>query len=214
MDDAELLRVAADRLEGLAGRTTGGTWTVRGLLASRPEVVAVGPDGATEHVAEARARTAEWITTLSPALAAPLARWLRSATPADPHALAVARVLAGPPSHRPDRLAAFYAAFNAQDVDTALAHVAPGVDWPDAMHGGRVVGSAGVRAYWLDQWEVVDSQLHPRRVRELPDGRVEVLVEQHVRDRDGDLLGHAFVLHTYTFDGPLVSRMDVGDPQE
>jgi len=39
-----------------------------------------------------------------------------------------------------------------------------------------------------------------------------VLVEQEVRDRGADLLGQAFVLHTYTFSGPLISRMDVGDP--
>ncbi|MBB3674895.1 nuclear transport factor 2 family protein [Modestobacter versicolor] len=112
-----------------------------------------------------------------------------------------------------DRLAGLYDALNARDVDAALAHCAPDVDWPDAMQGGRVVGSDAVRAYWLAQWEVVDLALHPRRVRELPDGRVEVLVEQHVRDRDGDLLAHAFVLHTHTFSGPLVSRVDVGDPQ-
>jgi hypothetical protein len=97
MDDAQLLLAAADRLEALAGRTTGGTWTLRGLLASRPEVVAELAGGGTEHVAEARARTAEWIRTLSPALAGPLAAWLRAAAraPVDPHALAVARLLTG-----------------------------------------------------------------------------------------------------------------------
>jgi ketosteroid isomerase-like protein len=112
-----------------------------------------------------------------------------------------------------DRVAALYEAFTRRDVDAVLAHLAPGVDWPDAMRGTRVVGVAAVRAHWLAQWEVTDLQVTPHRVRELPDGRVEVLVEQVVRDRDGDLLSHAFVLHTYTFDGPLVSRMDVGDPQ-
>jgi hypothetical protein len=96
-DDAQLLTVAADRIEALAARTTGGSWTVRGLLASRPEVVAELPDGSTEHVAEARARTAEWIRSLSPAVAGPLAAWLRAAAraPVDPHALAVARLLVG-----------------------------------------------------------------------------------------------------------------------
>jgi hypothetical protein len=87
------------------------------------------------------------------------------------------------------------------------------VDWPDAMSGGRVLGADAVRAHWLGQWEVVDLQADPRRVRELPDGRVEVLVEQLVRDTDGDLLSHAFVLHTYTLEGDLVRRMDVGDPE-
>jgi hypothetical protein len=96
--DGALLLTAADRLEALAARTTGGDWTVRGLLATRPEVVAERADGSTEHVAEARARTAEWIRTVSPQLAGPLAAWLRAAagTPTpDPHALAVARLLTG-----------------------------------------------------------------------------------------------------------------------
>ena len=93
--DVEVLHAAADRLAALAARTTGGTWTVTGLLASRPEVVARLPDGRSEHVAEARARTAEWISTVSPAVAGPLAGWLRSAAraPVDPHALALARLL-------------------------------------------------------------------------------------------------------------------------
>ena len=97
VQDVEELLAAAARLEALAARTTPGTWTVGGLLASRPEVVAVLPDGSTQHVAEARAGTAEWIRTLSPALAAPLVAWLRAAAraPVDPRALAVARRLAG-----------------------------------------------------------------------------------------------------------------------
>ena len=84
MDAATSLRAAADSLELLAGRTTAGDWRTGGLLASRPEVVAHFPDGGTEHVAEARARTADWITALSPAVAAPLAAWLRSAASAEP----------------------------------------------------------------------------------------------------------------------------------
>ena len=92
--EADLLRTAADRLEALAARTTPGDWQVTGLLASRPEVVAHAPDGGTEHVAEARANTAAWIATLSPALAGPLAAWLRAAADrADPAATAFARAL-------------------------------------------------------------------------------------------------------------------------
>jgi hypothetical protein len=93
---AELLRTAADRLEKLAARTTRGDWRLGGLLATRPEVVAHAADGGTEHVAEARARTGEWIATLSPELAGPLAAWLRAAAdaqPPDPAATEVARVL-------------------------------------------------------------------------------------------------------------------------
>ncbi|TQN42211.1 hypothetical protein FHU33_1606 [Blastococcus colisei] len=94
VDDATLLRTAADRLEHLAARTTPGDWRLGGLLATRPEVVAHAPDGGTEHVAEARAWTGAWIAALSPALAAPLTAWLRAAAGApDPHAVEVARTL-------------------------------------------------------------------------------------------------------------------------
>jgi hypothetical protein len=87
------LRAAADRLDALASRTTPGAWRTAGLLASRPEIIASVPGGGTEHVAEARARSADWIVALSPALGAPLAAWLRAAADdpdAGPEALAVA----------------------------------------------------------------------------------------------------------------------------
>jgi hypothetical protein len=96
MTGAPELTAAADRLERLAARTTPGDWRTGGLLATRPEVVASTPDGRTEHVAEARARSAEWIAALSPAVAAPLAAWLRaaaSAEPVDDAAADVARTL-------------------------------------------------------------------------------------------------------------------------
>jgi hypothetical protein len=96
MDDAELLRDAAERLTALAARSTVGDWRVGGLLASRPDVVAHRPDGATEHVAEARAASARWIAGLSPAVAGPLADWLRAAADRgeqDEPALRLARLL-------------------------------------------------------------------------------------------------------------------------
>jgi hypothetical protein len=96
VSDDEALRAAADRLERLAARTTSGDWRPSGLLASRPEVIAHRADGATEHVAEARAASAAWIIALSPAVAGPLAGWLRaeaaSAAPA-PDSVTLAHVL-------------------------------------------------------------------------------------------------------------------------
>ena len=95
---SDVLGAAADRLERLAVRSTPGDWRTTGLLASRPEVVAVRADGGTEHVAEARAASAAWITALSPAVAAPLVAWLRAEaglSSRSPHALALARLLLG-----------------------------------------------------------------------------------------------------------------------
>ncbi|WP_344679206.1 hypothetical protein [Saccharopolyspora taberi] len=92
----EDLIASADALERLAATSTGGEWQLRGLLATRPEVVAHHGDGTTEHVAEARAGSARWIAALSPELAPLLAEWLRSAArrdEIDPAAHAFARAL-------------------------------------------------------------------------------------------------------------------------
>jgi hypothetical protein len=95
VDDTTTLTTAADRLEALAARTTGGRWRITGLLATRPEVVAERLDGSTEHVAEARAGSASWIIAMSPAVAGPLAACLRMAAtaPVPEQALALARTL-------------------------------------------------------------------------------------------------------------------------
>jgi ketosteroid isomerase-like protein len=39
-----------------------------------------------------------------------------------------------------------YDAFNARDLDTALALMQQDVDWPNAIDGGRVRGHDAVRA--------------------------------------------------------------------
>jgi hypothetical protein len=100
MDEHALLRKAADRLDQLTARTTSGDWRTGGLLATRPQVIAhpeaTDGEGATEHVAEARTRTAAWISALSPAVGPPLAAWLRAAADhpeIEPAAVVVARVL-------------------------------------------------------------------------------------------------------------------------
>jgi hypothetical protein len=90
--DANLPAAAAERLQALAARTTSGDWRLAGLLATRPEIVAHRPDGSTEHVAEARAGSASWISALSPAVAGPLAALL-SAARTTPEAEQLATVL-------------------------------------------------------------------------------------------------------------------------
>ncbi len=78
-DLTELLRVAADALEQLAAQTPAGRWAVHGPSAARPDVIAHFADGGTEYVATARAHTAPWVSTMSPAVAPHLVRLLRYA---------------------------------------------------------------------------------------------------------------------------------------
>jgi len=54
-----------------------------------------------------------------------------------------------------------YSAFNARDLDGALATMSPDVVWPNGMEGGVVHGHDGVRAYWSRQWGMVDPHVDP-----------------------------------------------------
>ena len=103
-----------------------------------------------------------------------------------------------------------YAAFNARDLDGAIATMHPDVDWPNAWEGGRVAGHDGVRAYWTRQFAEIDSRVEPVRITVLGADRVAVDVHQVVRDPRGALLSEGDVRHVYTLRDGLVARMDVG----
>ena len=102
-----------------------------------------------------------------------------------------------------------YAAFNARDIDAAVALMQPDVDWPNAMEGGRVHGHAGVRDYWTRQFTQIESHVEPERFSETDDGRVAVDVHAVVHDLDGNLLTDRHITHVYTIRDGLVQRMDV-----
>jgi hypothetical protein len=101
-----------------------------------------------------------------------------------------------------------YAAFNARDIDGALALMHEDVDWPNGWEGGREHGREAVRAYWTRQWAAIDSHVDPVRVEE-QDGRVRVTVHQVVRDLDGNVTSEGTVAHIYTLRDGLVARMDI-----
>jgi ketosteroid isomerase-like protein len=102
-----------------------------------------------------------------------------------------------------------YAAFNARDIDGALALMHPEVDWPNGMEGGRELGHDAVRAYWTRQFGLIDSHVEPVRFSEDDSGRIVVDVDQVVRDREGALISEQRVQHVYTLRGGLIVRMDI-----
>jgi len=106
-----------------------------------------------------------------------------------------------------------YAAFNARDLEAALAVMHPDVDWPNGMEGGRVSGHAGIRAYWTRQWGSIDPTVEPTRFTATNDGRVAVEVHQVVRDLAGNILKDAMVQHVYAFDGGLIKSMEIREHQ-
>lgn len=113
-----------------------------------------------------------------------------------------------------DIIKAAYAAFNRRDVDSVLALMAPDVNWPNGMEGGREIGHDQVRAYWKRQWEVLNPAVDPIGIEEHRNGSVMVRVHQVVRDVTGNVLVDRFVQHVYFFKGDLIDRMDIGEAPE
>lgn len=104
-----------------------------------------------------------------------------------------------------------YAAFNARNVDAALATMHPDVDWPNGMEGGRVVGHKAVREYWTRQWTLIDPRVVPVSFTPLDDGRMAVDVRQVVHDSAGRLLLDQPVRHVYRIEDGLVREMEIQD---
>jgi len=108
-----------------------------------------------------------------------------------------------------DLLTRVYAAFNARDIDAALAGMYPDVDWPNGMEGGRVHGHGGVRAYWTRQWTLIDPHVEPRAFATEDAGRTVVDVHQVVRDMNGKVMADEMVQHVYTIENGLVRSMEI-----
>ena len=106
-------------------------------------------------------------------------------------------------------LARTYSAFNARDIDGALAAMHPAVDWPNGMEGGTVHGHAAIRAYWTRQWGLIDPWVEPTRFLPMPDGRLAVDVHQVVRDLAGAALKDEMVRHVYGFEDGLIRAMEI-----
>jgi ketosteroid isomerase-like protein len=105
-----------------------------------------------------------------------------------------------------------YAAFNARDIDAALATMATDVAWPRAFKGGFVRGHQGVRDYWTEQWTEIDPHVVPISFHPEDGGRILVGVQQVVRDRAGAVLGDEQVGHRFTIESGLIRKMEVCPP--
>jgi hypothetical protein len=102
-----------------------------------------------------------------------------------------------------------YSAFNARDMDSALATMKPDVVWPNGMEGGVVHGHDGVRAYWTRQWSMINPHVEPRTFTPDSSGRIVVGVHQVVRDLSGKVLQDRMVEHIYTLKDGLIQTMDI-----
>ena len=113
------------------------------------------------------------------------------------------------PAPETDLLRAAYAAFNARDIDAALALMTADVAWPRAFKGGFVRGPEEVRVYWTEQWSEIDPHVEPLAFSPEADGRILVEVHQVVRDLSGGVLADGRVGHRFTLDSGLIAGMEV-----
>lgn len=102
-----------------------------------------------------------------------------------------------------------YTAFNARDIDAALATMTPDVAWPKAFKGGFVRGPEEVRAYWTEQWSEIDPRVEPVAFYPEDGGRILVEVRQVVRDLAGAVLADERVGHRFTLAQGLIQAMEV-----
>ena len=102
-----------------------------------------------------------------------------------------------------------YAAFNARDLDGALATMKADVIWPNGMEGGVVNGHEGVRAYWTRQWGMINPHVDPTGFKDETDGRIAVSVHQVVRELSGKVLMDRMVEHVYSLKDGLISSMEI-----
>jgi len=103
-------------------------------------------------------------------------------------------------------LRAAYAAFNARDIDAALALMTPDVAWPRAFKAGFVRGHEEVRAYWSE----IDPHVEPMAFHS--EGAEHILVDVHqvVRDLAGAVLADQHLGHRFTLAHGLIQAMEVG----
>ena len=103
-----------------------------------------------------------------------------------------------------------YDAFNARDLDVALASMHPDVNWPNMIDGGREHGHGAVKAYWEKQFETTDPRVEPQKVTPIGDDQVVLDVHTVVRDKSsGEVIAENDVQHCYTLRDGLIERMDV-----
>jgi ketosteroid isomerase-like protein len=114
------------------------------------------------------------------------------------------------PTPETELLRAAFAAFNARDIDAALALMTPDVTWPRAFKGGFVHGPEEVRAYWTEQWNEINPHVEP--VAFHPEDAGQVLVEVHLVVRDlsgGAVLADEHIGHRFTIEHGLIQAMEV-----
>lgn len=100
-------------------------------------------------------------------------------------------------------------AFNARDIDGALALMHADVAWPNGMEGGTVHSHDGVRAYWGRQWRIINPRVEPLRIMQEAEGLCVAQVHQVVKDLQGVVLTDRIVHHAYRLENGKIMSMEI-----
>jgi len=102
-----------------------------------------------------------------------------------------------------------YTAFNERNIDNALSTMQEDVQWSKAWEGGYIIGHNEIKEYWTRQWNEINPKVEPVGFNERENGSLEVKVNQHVKDLQGNLVFDGMVKHIYTFQDGLIKTMDI-----
>ena len=120
--------------------------------------------------------------------------------------------MTNPPKAEIELLRKTYTAFNARDLDAAIAVMTPDVTWPRAFKGGFVHGPKEIRSYWSEQGSEIDANVEPIAFHPEENNRILVDVHQIVRDLEGKVIADQMVGHRFTFKEGLIQGMEICSP--
>lgn len=83
------------------------------------------------------------------------------------------------------------------------------VQWSKAWEGGYISGHDEIKAYWERQWKEINPKVEHVGFTVRSDNKLEVLVDQIVKDLDGNTIFEGQVTHIYTFENGLIKTMDI-----
>ena len=102
-----------------------------------------------------------------------------------------------------------YAAFNEQDVDSALEVIHPDAVWANGMEGGLLNGHQSIREYWSRQWSYITWHVRPMRFEITDPENIVVDVHQILRDLSGNIVSIRNLQHIFQVDDGLIVKMDI-----
>ena len=102
-----------------------------------------------------------------------------------------------------------YAAFNEQDVDSALEVIHPDAVWANGMEGGLLNGHQDIREYWSRQWSYITWHVRPMHFEMTDPENIVVDVHQILRDLSGNIVSIRNLQHIFQIEDGLIKKMDI-----